>query len=125
MSELDRNAVDPVRIRRNWQRLVEWMNAGQTVSLTAASGLEFVSGALQINLDGSTLVLSSSGLKISDDGVGADQLGIVTTKGDLLAYSTAPDRLPVGTDGQVLIADSTQATGLRWADISEICAACA
>ncbi len=37
------------------------------------------------------------------------------TKGDLLAYSTAETRLAVSaTNGDALIADSTQATGLRW-----------
>jgi hypothetical protein len=39
----------------------------------------------------------------------------VTTKGDLATYSTVPDRLPVGTNGYVLVADSTTATGLKWA----------
>ena len=38
----------------------------------------------------------------------------LTTKGDIYVYSTANTRLPVGTDGQVLLADSSQATGLRW-----------
>ncbi len=38
----------------------------------------------------------------------------VTTKGDLQTYSTAPARLPVGTDGQTLVADSSAATGLKW-----------
>jgi hypothetical protein len=38
----------------------------------------------------------------------------VTTKGDLLTYSTGQDRLPVGTNGYGLFADSTQSTGLRW-----------
>lgn len=38
----------------------------------------------------------------------------VTTKGDLLTYSVSPTRLPVGADGTVLSADSTQATGLKW-----------
>lgn len=38
----------------------------------------------------------------------------LTTKGDLYTYSTADTRLPVGTDGQVLSADSAQATGLKW-----------
>jgi len=39
----------------------------------------------------------------------------LTTKGDLYAFSTTNARLPVGTNGQVLQADSTASTGLKWA----------
>lgn len=39
----------------------------------------------------------------------------LTTKGDLYTYSTTNARLGVGTNGQVLTADSTEATGLKWA----------
>lgn len=39
----------------------------------------------------------------------------LTTKGDLYTYSTADTRLGVGTNGQVLMADSAQSTGLKWA----------
>jgi hypothetical protein len=38
----------------------------------------------------------------------------LTTKGDIYTYSTTNDRLPVGVNGTVLSADSTQATGLKW-----------
>jgi len=39
----------------------------------------------------------------------------LTTKGDLLTRTTtAYARLPVGTDGDALLADSTQALGLRY-----------
>lgn len=43
-----------------------------------------------------------------------------TTKGDLLAATAASTitRLGVGTNGQVLTADSTQATGMKWATSS-------
>ena len=39
----------------------------------------------------------------------------LTTKGDLYTYSTTNARLGVGTNGQVLTADSAEATGLKWA----------
>lgn len=39
----------------------------------------------------------------------------LTTKGDLYTYSTTDARLGVGTNGEVLTADSTAATGLKWA----------
>lgn len=42
----------------------------------------------------------------------------LTTKGDLFTYSTADARLGVGTDGQALLADSAEATGLRWGTVS-------
>jgi hypothetical protein len=39
----------------------------------------------------------------------------LTTKGDLYGYSTTNARVAVGTNGQVLTADSTAATGVAWA----------
>jgi hypothetical protein len=38
----------------------------------------------------------------------------LTTKGDLFTFDTDDTRLPVGADGQMIYADSSQPTGLRW-----------
>lgn len=38
----------------------------------------------------------------------------LTTKGDIYTYDTADARLPVGADGQVLVANSATSTGLEW-----------
>lgn len=42
-------------------------------------------------------------------------LSPLTTKGDLLGYSTTDIRLPVGSNTYVLTADSTQPAGVKWA----------
>lgn len=39
----------------------------------------------------------------------------LTVKGDLLGYDTAVNRVPIGTNGQVLTVDSVTALGLKWA----------
>ncbi len=48
-----------------------------------------------------------------------DDVSILTTKGDLLGRGVAiADRLPLGTDGDVLTADSAQTLGVKWAPAS-------
>ncbi len=40
----------------------------------------------------------------------------LTTKGDLYGFNTVDDRIPVGTDGQVLSANSANPIGVEWID---------
>jgi hypothetical protein len=57
------------------------------------------------------LAVTSSGELITTSVPGASPL---TTKGDLYTFSTTNARLPVGTNGQFLSANSATATGLQW-----------
>jgi len=54
---------------------------------------------------------------VTQDDANAIQNAIVDAKGDLISATAAdtPARLAVGTNGQVLTADSSTATGLKWA----------
>ena len=51
----------------------------------------------------------------SDVEIAADLQLKNTTKGDLEVFTTVAARLPVGSNDQVLTADSTEASGLKWA----------
>jgi hypothetical protein len=54
---------------------------------------------------------------VTQDDTNAIQNAIMDAKGDLIAATAAdtPARLAVGTNGHILTADSTAATGIKWA----------
>lgn len=56
---------------------------------------------------------------VAQDDSNAIQNAIVDAKGDLITATAAdtPARLAVGTNGHALVADSTTATGLKWAAV--------
>lgn len=53
----------------------------------------------------------------SGGGGGGGTTSPLTTKGDIWGYSTTDARLPVGSNGQVLIADSAQTLGIKWGGV--------
>ena len=57
----------------------------------------------------------SAGIKGDTGDTGAAGSVPLTTKGDIMSYDTGDQRVAVGTDGQVLTADSAEATGVKWA----------
>lgn len=73
-------------------------------SFASATGATIAS-----RFSGTGNLLGANGAKVNDS-----FYGLLTTKGDFAVHNgTAPVRLPACTNGQVYIADSTQATGWR------------
>ena len=67
---------------------------------------------LPIGTSGQVLAVSGGGVPAWTTTADVTPL---TTKGDLFTFDTADARLGVGTNGQTLVADSSTATGLKWA----------
>ena len=73
-----------------------------------------------VDLKGGTtgqVLTKASGTDMDFSWTAVDPLVILDAKGDLITATAAdtPARLAVGTNGQVLTADSTQSTGIKWA----------
>ena len=84
-----------------------------TGALAYRSATANVNTALPIGTAGQVLRVNS-GATAPEWATTADQTPL-TTKGDLFGFDTADARIPIGTNGHILTADSTQALGLKWA----------
>ena len=90
--------------------------ANSTARTTALSGV-LAEGLVSYLQDTNVVEIYTGAAWVSLDDPNAIQNTIVTAKGDLIGATAAstPARLGIGTNAQVLTADSTQATGMKWA----------
>ena len=96
---------------------VEIQNVGAGVcTVTAGTATVSTSSTLALKqYDAGSLYFNSTSAAIFFAVDAADSTSPLTTKGDLYTFSTLDARLPVGTNNQTLVADSAEATGLKWA----------
>jgi hypothetical protein len=85
-------------------------------TVLAGSATVNTAGSLALNqYEGGVLYFRTTSAATFFDYVQTGSVSPLTTKGDLYGYSTLDARIPIGTNNQVLTADSAQALGLKWA----------
>jgi len=96
---------------------VQIQNVGTGVcTVTAGTATVSTSSTLALKqYDAGSLYFNSTSAAIFFASDAADSTSPLTTKGDLYGFSTLDARIPIGTNNQVLTADSSQALGLKWA----------
>ena len=85
-------------------------------TVTAGTATVATAGSLILpQNDAGILYFTSASAAIFYDYIQAGAVSPLTTKGDLYTFSTSDARLGVGANGTTLVADSSEATGLKWA----------
>jgi len=93
-------------------------NAFTTVAVSGQSDVvaDLASDTLNLVAGTNVTLTTTPGTdSITIDAAGGGGASPLTTKGDIYTYDTGDARLPVGTDGQVLTANSSTGTGVEWA----------
>lgn len=102
--------------------------AGVSWKTPASAAAEFVLVAADGSLPQARVITAGSHISITDGGAGGNltiattgvAISPLTTKGDLWGFSSVDARVPVGSNGKVLTADSTASTGVSWVNSSGI-----
>ena len=96
---------------------VQIQNVGVGVcTVTAGTATVSTSAVLALKqYDAGSLYFNSTSAALFFAADAADNTSPLTTKGDIYGFSTLNARIPIGTNNQVLTADSAEALGLKWA----------
>ena len=87
-----------------------------TCTITAGTATVNTAGSLILpQYDAGILYFVSASSAIFYDYIQVGATSPLTTKGDLYGFSTSDARIPIGADGTILTADSTESLGLKWA----------
>jgi len=131
-AKLAANAVTDAKVLLSTAAITSGKFGDERVAIgtqAVSGGIYNLAGKLvQLGVDGFLPGLNGSNLiNITKAQVGLDnvsneaQIGKVigTTKGDVIVFtgSAIPVRMPVGADGQIIMADSVQASGVKWAAV--------
>jgi len=97
-------------------------NTASAIVARDASG-NFSAGTITASLSGNatnvtgTVAIANGGTGQTSQTAAFDALAPTTTKGDVIVHNGSDNiRVAVGANGQVLTADSAQASGVKWAD---------
>lgn len=106
------------------QAFVKAMHVVNTNAGASQTFQLFRGGTAAANAITAVITLPAGGTGIYEDGEGWRVYNsdgsmratgsVLTTKGDIHVFGTAPDRLAVGANSSRLLADSTQALGVKW-----------
>ena len=96
---------------------VQYNLQNQTVMYFATTTARDAALTGSILVEGMVSYVPSTGIKYYNGSawVSPGTASPLTTKGDVWGFSTTDARIPVGTNNQVLTADSTTALGVKWA----------
>jgi hypothetical protein len=104
---IENNTAVDITLNPANQVVIPYLNSGELV-VDDGTGLQsFANGT-----EGQLLSITAGVLDFIDPPASSP----LTTKGDIYVYDVDNQRLPVGTDGQLLSADSVETTGLKWID---------
>jgi hypothetical protein len=86
------------------------------LTITAGTATVATAGSLILpQNDAGILYFVSTSSSVFYDFIQVGAASPLTTKGDLYTFGTSDTRLGVGANGTTLVADSAEATGLKWA----------